>query len=338
MIKLARLRGSVELQRGAERDPVNVEANFNAAITRLCLAIIEGWKQYEHRWKKKSSSNGTQFTQPMWRGEGNLHGKTIAQSEQGFGDIIQFVRYAPLVAALGAKVIARRCRVRSRALRDRARHFAGAGERRVLPEFDLFCPLLEPAARVRDRAGNGACEHSLSAALSGPPRGVEREVAGQRPTCVSEYAGPAIPHLNDRNRSIALERFMPLLSMPGIDFVSMQKEVNAAQAALLSAHGVRQLGQQFEDFAETAAVVAMLDLVIAVDTSVAHLAGAMGKADRAAGAVLAGLALAARSRRQPLVSDDAAVPAGHDRRLGRAVRAARAGTCRGRATAAPAAR
>ncbi len=66
--------------------------------------------------------------------------------------------------------------------------------------------------------------------------------------------------------------------MPGIDFVSIQKEVNEAQAAMLREHGVRHLGQDFRDFAETAAAVALLDLVIAVDTSVAHLAGAMGKA------------------------------------------------------------
>ena len=84
--------------------------------------------------------------------------------------------------------------------------------------------------------------------------------------------------LNDRSRSIPLERFATMLSVPGVDFVSLQKEVSEAQAAMLREHGVMQLGQEFEDFADTAAVVAMLDLVIAVDTSVAHLAGAMGKA------------------------------------------------------------
>ena len=85
-------------------------------------------------------------------------------------------------------------------------------------------------------------------------------------------------HLNDRNRSIALERLAKVLSVPGIDFVSIQKDVSEAQAELLRAHGVRQLGQEFQDFSDTAAVVALLDLVVAVDTSVAHLAGAMGKA------------------------------------------------------------
>ena len=91
------------------------------------------------------------------------------------------------------------------------------------------------------------------------------------------WAGNSV-HLNDRNRSMPLERFADVLSVPGLDFISVQKEVSEAQAAILSEHGVTQLGQEFADFADTAAVVAMLDLVIAVDTSVAHLAGAMGKA------------------------------------------------------------
>jgi ADP-heptose:LPS heptosyltransferase len=76
---------------------------------------------------------------------------------------------------------------------------------------------------------------------------------------------------------MALERFATLLAVPGLDFVNVQKDVSEAQTEILRDHGVIQLGQEFADFADTAAVVAMLDLVIAVDTSVAHLAGAMGK-------------------------------------------------------------
>jgi ADP-heptose:LPS heptosyltransferase len=85
-------------------------------------------------------------------------------------------------------------------------------------------------------------------------------------------------HGNDRNRSLPFECLTELISLPGLDFVSLQKDVSDAHAAVLRGHGVVELGQDFADFADTAAVVAMLDLVIAVDTSVAHLAGAMGKA------------------------------------------------------------
>jgi hypothetical protein len=91
------------------------------------------------------------------------------------------------------------------------------------------------------------------------------------------WAGSAAD-LNDRNRSIALERFATLQSVLGLDFVSVQKDVNETQGALLRAHGVMQLGQQFADLADTGSVLTMLDLVISVDTSIAHLGGAMGKA------------------------------------------------------------
>ena len=104
-------------------------------------------------------------------------------------------------------------------------------------------------------------------------------------------------HLNDRKRSLPLDRFAALLSVPGLDFVSVQKEVTAEQSALLHDHGVTALGHEFADFADTAAVVAMLDLMVCVDTLVAHVAGrGMGKAVAMLVHVCAGLPLAALGR------------------------------------------
>ncbi len=91
------------------------------------------------------------------------------------------------------------------------------------------------------------------------------------------WAGSSV-HVNNQHRSIPLERFATILAAAGVDFVSLQKDLSEAEAAMLRDRGVMPLGDEFEDFADTAAVVAMLDLVVAVDTSVAHLAGAMGKA------------------------------------------------------------
>ncbi len=105
----------------------------------------------------------------------------------------------------------------------------------------------------------------------------ERLPASGRPRIGICWAGSSM-HLNDRNRSMPLEVFAKLLSVSDLDFVSVQKDVNERQASILREHGVLHLGQEFADMADTAAVVAMLDLLIAVDTSVAHLAGAMGKA------------------------------------------------------------
>jgi len=147
----------------------------------------------------------------------------------------------------------------------------------ALPDFDLYCPMM-----------------SLPLAF-----GTELETVPANVPYLRPYSDriavwqPRIPDNgrarvgfcwagnpdfgNDRHRSLPLDRLASLFSVPGIDFISMQKDVSPAQAALLERHGVLQLGHQFEDFADTAAVVAILDLVVAVDTSVAHLAGAMGR-------------------------------------------------------------
>jgi len=147
-----------------------------------------------------------------------------------------------------------------------------------LPQFDLYCPLLSlPLAFETELAtipANIPYARPLEARLTEwrcrmPDRGRLRVGL-----C---WAGSSM-HLNDRNRSIALDRFASILSIPGLDFISVQKDVSETQAAVLREHGVVQLGQQFADFADSAAVVAMLDLLVSVDTSIAHLAGAMGKA------------------------------------------------------------
>jgi hypothetical protein len=90
------------------------------------------------------------------------------------------------------------------------------------------------------------------------------------------WAGSAA-HKNNRRRSIALERFVTLLAVEGVEFVSLQKELSQADAGVLAEHGVLQLGEELGDFADTAAVISLLDLVVSVDTSVVHLAGAIGR-------------------------------------------------------------
>jgi ADP-heptose:LPS heptosyltransferase len=199
-------------------------------------------------------------------------------AEQGLGDVIQFVRYAPMVADRGANVVL----AVPRALKALMTTVPGVSlvmtDGDALPPFDLHCPLLSlPLAFGTELETVPANIPYLRPFPDRLAAWSKRLPDNGRPCIGLCWAGNP-EHLNDRNRSIALEHFVPLLSIPGLDFVSVQKQVGAAQAELLSAHGVRQLGQQFEDFADTAAVVAMLDLVIAVDTSVAHLSGAMGKA------------------------------------------------------------
>jgi len=262
-------------------EPENAEANFNAAITRLCVGDFrEGWKQYEYRWEKKDFAKPRhEFSQRLWRGKEDLRGKTVfLQAEQGLGDTINFMRYAPLVASLGAKVI---LGVQA-PLKSIAWTVPGVSlvlsDGEALPDFDLYCPLLSLPL---------AFETEITTVPTNIPyvlphkdrlaKWRERLPANGRLRVGICWAG-SNAHLNDRNRSMSLERFAKILSVPGLEFISIQKEVTEVQAAMLREHGVVQLGHEFSDFADTAAVVAMLDLVISVDTSIVHLAGAMGKA------------------------------------------------------------
>ncbi|MGO9047041.1 MAG: tetratricopeptide repeat protein [Xanthobacteraceae bacterium] len=308
-------------------DPERAEAQYNASLVRLRLGDFRsGWRQYEWRWRKfVGAGQGRSSAAPLWLGGEPIRDKTILLlAEQGLGDTIHFVRYAPLVAALGAKVV---LGVQS-PLKAIAATVPGVslvlGEGEPLPPVDFLCPLLSlPLAFQTELASVPANIPYLRPQDERLNKWRGRLPGNGRPRIGLCWAGSGT-HLNDRNRSIALEHFATLLSVPGVDFVSLQKEVGEPQSALLRAHGVTQLGREFTDFADTAAVLAMLDLLVSVDTSVAHLAGAMGKAVAIA-ALRARFPLAARSERQPLVSDHAALPATRHRRLGRSARPLAAG-------------
>jgi tetratricopeptide (TPR) repeat protein len=262
-------------------DPERAEAQYNQSLVRLRLGNFKnGWPQFEWRWKKFVGAGQQRFSgAPLWRGDAPLADKTILLlAEQGLGDSIHFMRYAPLVAALGARVVL--------GIQSPLQAIAGtvpgvalvAGEGEPLPPLDFHCPLLSlPLAFKTDRATVPANVPYLRAPDERLAAWRGRVPANGRLRVGVCWAGSAA-HLNDRNRSIALARFATLLTVPGVDFVSIQKETSEAERALLRASGVVQLGAECADFADTAAILSMLDLLISVDTSVAHLGGAMGKA------------------------------------------------------------
>jgi tetratricopeptide (TPR) repeat protein len=282
LLKQIRIKEALaSYERALALDPTSAEANFNASIARLCMGDFRGgWKQYEHRWEKKEfAADRRSFSQPLWRGEKDLQGKTVfLYAEQGLGDTIQFVRYAPMVAALGAKVML----AVAPSLKELMLSLPGVsavlsdGER--LPNFDLHCPLLSLPAAFETELATIPCtipylrpfEDRLAKWREQLPQ------KGRLRVGVCWTGNPK--HLNDRHRSLPLESFASLLSVPGLDFISLQKEIGAAEKPILYDRNVLEVGSSFRDFADTAAVVAMLDIVISVDTSVAHLAGAMGKA------------------------------------------------------------
>jgi tetratricopeptide (TPR) repeat protein len=281
LLKLARLEEALASYNEALRlDPEQIDANFNASLTRMCLGDLRrGFKQYEYRWKKKEfGSQRREYPQPIWTGDQDLHGKTILLvHEQGLGDTIQFIRYAPMVAAFGANVILGVQPVLKAvaATVPGVKHVFGDGD--VLPDFDFYCALLSlPVAFGTELETIPANVPYIRPYKERLAKWRGRLPDNGRLRVGICWAGNSA-HLNDRKRSMPLDRLAAVLSLPGVDFFSAQKDVGEAQSAILRDHGVIELGRDFDDFADTAAAVAMLDLVITVDTSVAHLAGAMGK-------------------------------------------------------------
>lgn len=266
--------------RAIEVDPLEKDAHFNRAICHLLVGELEaGFEEYEWRWQTEDlAASAPSFTQPAWRGEQPLAGKRILlYCEQGLGDTIQFVRYARLVGEMGAHVIL----VVQAPLLNLLRGLDGRGELipngAPVPAFDYHCPLLSlphafgtglkniPASE-RYIAVDGDLVRHWQARL-GKPKGKRIGLAWSgRPE-----------HKNDENRSLRLEQLLAALPQ-GPDYVCLQKELRECDKAVLASRpDIRFFGDELRDFADTAALCENLDLVISVDTSVAHMAAAIGK-------------------------------------------------------------
>jgi len=256
--------------------PQLAEAHWNKALTLLALGdFARGFAEYEWRWRRDSELKSRSFAQPQWQGE-DIAGKTVLlHAEQGFGDTIQMIRYLPLVAARGARVVLE--------IPDDLRPLIGgtgvaATVRRgdALPPFDLHCPLMSLPLAF------GTTLDTIPASvpyLSAPAERIaawRARLADLTPPRVGLVWSGKPTHKNDHNRSIALTQLAPLLQTAGVTFVSLQTEYRDADRTALATAPLVRLDDALADFADTAAAIAALDLVIAVDTAVAHLAGAMG--------------------------------------------------------------
>jgi len=261
------------------RRPDCGEAHFHAAHVQLALGNYhDGWKEYEWRWcTRQLRAHRRDFTQPLWLGQESLQGKTILlHAEQGLGDTIQFIRYVQLVAQQGAEVILEV----QRPLLTLARQLKGIAQTvargEPLPDFDFHCPLLSLPLAFGTQVHNIPQGPYLWAPSEHVHKWRGRLLHLKRPAVGLVWSGGAT-HGNDRNRSIPLKRLSPLFREENIGLVSLQRELRNEDAGILDCHPqIQMLGGELMDFCDTAAVISLLDLVITVDTSVAHLAGALG--------------------------------------------------------------
>jgi tetratricopeptide (TPR) repeat protein len=262
-------------------NPGHAEVLYNRSLALIALGEFrEGWHSFECRWDQEDwASRRRNFAQPLWTGEQPIAGKTILlHAEQGLGDAIQFVRYVPMVAAKGARVVLEldsSLKVLL-SLTDKVSALVAFGE--PLPVFDIHCPLMSlPRAFGTEVATIPGSVPYLTPPADRIAKWAQRLPQASAPRIGVVWAGsPA--HRNNFNRSMALTRFAAILATPNVEFVGLQKDINTDDLEILR-HCKRMtvLGGELADFADTAAVISMLDVVISVDTSVAHLAGALGR-------------------------------------------------------------
>ena len=263
--------------------PDLAEAHLNLSLCRLLMGDFErGWQGYEWRWRsapvEKRFGKAPVFAQPLWLGGQSLQGKTILlHGEQGLGDTLQFCRYATMVRDLGARVIMEVPGPLSALLNNLAGVAQLVETGRTLPEFDCHCPLLSLPLAFRTALSDLP---SFDRYVASDPHKVAAWAAklGERtrPRVGLVWSGSPV-HDNDRNRSIALSDMVERLPRQ-YQYVSLQKETrNADREALGARADILRFEGQLDDFADTAALCELMDVVVSVDTSVAHLAGALGK-------------------------------------------------------------
>src|SRR5471030_2343029 len=262
-------------------DPDYAQAHWNRSLVYLRRGDYErGWREYEWRWKTTTAGvlkGGRGFSQPAWTGREALAGKTVLlHAEQGLGDMLQFCRYAPLVAQRGASVVLEVPAPLAGLLATLAGVARIVVKGEALPPFDYHIPMmsLPLAFDTRLDAVPGAAPYLASE----PARVAQwRALLGAqtRPRVGLVWNGNP-SHKNDVHRSVPLAQFARLLS-ERCEFISLQKELRPADQPLLDALPVRQVGELLRDLSDTAALCELMDVVITVDTSVAHLAGALGK-------------------------------------------------------------
>lgn len=264
--------------------PDMVAPRFNRSLALLRLGdFTRGWAAYEHRFETEMV-RPLPFTQPRWQGE-PIAGRTIVLwGEQGHGDTLQFARYAPLVAARGADVVlvAQAGLVRLLQSVEGVRRVAAPGQ--PVGPHELHAPLMSLPALL------GTTMETIPAAVPylAPDTDARRRWAGRFPDRGKlrvglVWAGDARPHLpmsnaTDRRRSIRLEALAPLFAVERVAFVSLQFGARGADRDRIAfARAMSDPMPEVRDFTDTAAIVEQLDLVITVDTAVAHLAGALGR-------------------------------------------------------------
>jgi tetratricopeptide (TPR) repeat protein len=274
-------------EKGKAIDPDNADIAFLVSELQLLTGDFEsGFLGREARWKTRVTKGYPNLSEPKWLGDGPIEGKTILVfADEGLGDTIQYARYIPMLAARGAKVILWVDDPLLSLLSGLSGVYRLLSKSDPLPAFDLHCPICSLPLAFRTRLETIPPDFYLPQSADARVQAWEKRLQDRLgPHSIGPHSRPRVglawsgnpKHWNDANRSLPLEKLSVLLDLDA-DFVSLQKDPRPADRAWLARTGIIDLTADLTDLAETAALMSCLDLIITVDTGVAHLAGALGR-------------------------------------------------------------
>lgn len=275
---LGRHHDAIECYRQAVAiDPGYADAHWNSALSHLALGKLEeGFRGYEWRWLRKGCQPHRHAASPLWQGE-SMEGRTLLlHAEQGLGDTIQMLRYIPLAAARGARVVLEAPPALHPLLAGLPglHSFFPLGD--PAPPHDAQCPLLSLPLAFGTRLDSIVAPIPYLAADPARAAAWDRDLPGGALRLGIACSGNP-EHAGDRYRSIPLSLFAPLLG-EGVEAFLVQTQVRETDEAFLAeTPGLTDLRPRLTSFTETAAALLAMDVVVSVDTSVAHLAGALGR-------------------------------------------------------------
>ena len=261
-------------------DPTHAGANFNEALCYLLLGNFQpGWRKFEWRWHtsqlKRAKRN---FSRPIWLGKESLKGKIILlHAEQGLGDTIQFSRYINWTASLGATVFLEV----QRDLKPLFIDFPGTSKIFVrgdpLPYFDFHCPLMSlPLVHETTNENIPAvCSYLFNDKVRA--NSWKKRLGNKKNPRIGLVWSGSSGHVNDHNRSIPLRQFLNAIP-DNVDMYCLQKEVRSYDKEILALRkDIQFFDDQIVDFLDTVALIESMDIIVTVDTAVAHLSATMGK-------------------------------------------------------------
>ena len=260
-------------------NPNSAMAQFNLSMLNLLVGkFAEGWAGREARWEAYPGMIRRNFTQPLWLGRQSIEDRTILlHADEGFGDAIQFSRYVPMVAALGARVVLEVDKPAYPLLCGIPGVSQSLRRGSSLPEFDYHCPLTSLPLAFQTGLETIPAPVSCLPSIPQDLRDQWESRLGPRDRLrVGLVWSGRATHTNDLNRSTTLRTLLPILDLDAT-FISLQKDPrDQDMISLRERSDVIDANEHLTDFLATAALVSCLDLVITVDTSVAHLAGTLG--------------------------------------------------------------